>query len=353
VGGGLIGSSAALALADGGLDVVLITESRAGAASAAAAGMLAPSMELTAPQMTQLATTARDMYPEFVAALTARTEVKIELNREGLLEIAGGGPHAAELMARAHGSGTWLDCADVATVEPGILAPHGAVLWPLDGAVDNTQLLSALRVALAQHARVRVLEAAAESLNASERHASIVTTDGTRVSADRVVVAAGAWSGQIPGAPLARVIEPVRGQLVALEGQPLRHVVYGPGCYLVPRGGRTIAGSTMERVGFDSGTTDQALAALRAAAVELCPAVKVATSRAWAGLRPVTPDLLPLLGPDSRTPSLLYACGHSRNGVLLAPLTALLLKQLIFEEPLTFDVARFRPDRFRDTFTRT
>lgn len=353
MGGGLIGSSAALALADSGMDVVLIAEPRAGAASAAAAGMLAPSIELDAPQMRELATAARDMYPEFVAGLEARTDIRVELNREGLLEIAGGGVHAAELAVRAQGSGTWLDGGDVATVEPGIVAPHGAVLWPLDGAVDSVQLLSAVRAAVDGHPRVRVCEVAAESVSPGAGHASVATADGMRVDAERVVVAAGAWSGQLSGAPLARAIEPVRGQLVALEGQPLSHVVYGPGCYLVPRGGRTIAGSTMERVGFDYGTTDQAVAALTTAAVELCPAVEGAASRAWAGLRPVTPDLLPLLGPDDRNPSLIYACGHSRNGVLLAPLTALLLTQLIFEEPLTFDIARFRPGRFTDTFTRT
>lgn len=353
MGGGLIGSSAALALADSGMDVVLIAEPRAGAASAAAAGMLAPSIELTAPEMRELATTARDMYPEFVAGLEARTGIRIELNREGLLEIAADELHAAELAVHAQGSGTWLDCGGVATVEPDIVAPHGAVLWPLDGAVDSAQLLSALRAAVDVHPGVRVCEAAAESLSPGAGHASVVTADGMRVDAERVVVAAGAWSGLLSGAPLARAIEPVRGQLVEHDRQPLSHVVYGAGCYLVPRGGRTIAGSTMERVGFDYGTTEEALAALEMAAVALCPAVEGAPSRAWAGLRPVTPDLLPLLGADDRLPSLIYACGHSRNGVLLAPLTALLLKQLIFEEPLTFDIARFRPGRFADTFTRT
>lgn len=353
VGGGLIGSSAALALADGGEDVVLIAQSRAGAASAAAAGMLAPSIELASPEMREFATAARDLYPEFVARLEARTESRVELNREGLLEIAADGPHAAELAVRAQTAGTWLGPDDVTALEPGIVAPHGAAFWPVDGAVDNTQLLSALQAALRAHSRVRIRDAAAASLTGSARHTSVLNCDGTRVDAKRAVIAAGAWSAEVTGATLAKAVEPVRGQLVEFDSRPLTHVIYGPGCYLVPRGRRTIAGSTMERVGFDSSTTEAGVAALSAAALALCPALAGAATRAWAGLRPVTSDMLPLIGPDPESPSVIYACGHSRNGVLLAPLTALLLKQLIFEEPLTFNVAQFRPDRFRGTFTVT
>jgi glycine/D-amino acid oxidase-like deaminating enzyme len=95
------------------------------------------------------------------------------------------------------------------------------------------------------------------------------------------------------------------------------------------------------------------VARLTAAGIALCPALEGASARSWAGLRPVTPDLLPLIGPDPGQPTLIYACGHSRNGVLLAPLTAILLKEMIFEENLTFDIDRFRPERFAGTFTVT
>lgn len=353
VGGGLIGSSTALALADAGADVVLITQSQVGAASAAAAGMLAPSIELASPQTTELATAARDLFPDFVRLLQSRTGARIELNRDGLLEIAANTIHGAELAARADIAGTWLASDEVSAMEPGLVAPHGAALWPLDGAVDSVQLLSAIWTALRSHERVRICEAAAQSIASSEGHAAVSGTGQLRVAAERVVVAAGAWSGNVGGARFAKVVEPVRGQLVEFEQQTLGHVAYGPECYLVPRGGSVIAGSTMEHVGFAPNTTEAGIAMLSAAARVLCPALAGPPSRAWAGLRPVTPDLLPLIGPDPAAPSVIYACGHSRNGVLLAPLTALLLKQLIFEEPLTFDLARFRPDRFAGTFSVT
>jgi glycine/D-amino acid oxidase-like deaminating enzyme len=108
-----------------------------------------------------------------------------------------------------------------------------------------------------------------------------------------------------------------------------------------------IGGSTMENVGFDASTTPDGVKKVRAASEEICPSLASAQeTRAWAGLRPVTPDMLPILGPDPENPSLLYACGHSRNGVLMAPLTGDLMADLVTESPLSHDLAQFRPDRF-------
>jgi glycine oxidase len=160
-------------------------------------------------------------------------------------------------------------------------------------------------------------------------------------------VAAGAWSGQVAGARFGNAVQPARGQLVSYPSAPLRHVAYGPAGYVVPRGGITIGGSTMESVGFESNTTDSGIRKVRTAAEEICPALaKEKTVGAWAGLRPVTPDMLPLIGPDPERPSLLYACGHSRNGVLMAPLTGDLIADLVTESPLSHDLSQFRPDRF-------
>jgi glycine oxidase len=103
----------------------------------------------------------------------------------------------------------------------------------------------------------------------------------------------------------------------------------------------------MEDVGFDAGTTPAGVMKVRAAAEEICPQLAAAeTRKEWAGLRPVTPDLLPIIGPDPRHTSLLYACGHSRNGVLMAPLTGDLIADLVTESPLNHDLSQFRPDRF-------
>jgi glycine oxidase len=143
----------------------------------------------------------------------------------------------------------------------------------------------------------------------------------------------------------------MRGQMLALAAAPLTHVVYGPHGYLVPRGGtHTLAGSTMERSGFDASTTDQAIAEIRTMANTLCPSLATApTAAVWAGLRPVTPDFLPIIGHDPDYPSLLYACGHSRNGVLLAPLTADCVAALAVGEPSPFSLSSFTVDRFAVT----
>ncbi|HEV7838874.1 MAG TPA: FAD-dependent oxidoreductase, partial [Gemmatimonadaceae bacterium] len=176
---------------------------------------------------------------------------------------------------------------------------------------------------------------------------AVRTRSGSTYSARRVVIAAGAWAGQIDGAPFARVVAPSRGQLVSYPGTPLRHVAYGPSGYVVPRGDATIGGSTMENAGFDASTTEAGVAKVRAAAEEICPALagSIGTT-SWAGLRPVTPDLLPIIGPDPSHESLLYACGHSRNGVLMAPLTGDIIADLVTATPLSYELKQFRPDRF-------
>lgn len=353
VGGGLIGASAALAIADAGGHVQLLLRPQAGAASEAAAGMLAPSMELARTGVREIATAARDLFPDFVRQLGERTGMTIELNRAGLLQLAADASDAERLADSTRGRAQWLDSGEVRRVEPRLVAGQGAVFWPHDGAVNNRQLLAALHAALRSHENVVRHHAAGTSLSAAADGITVLTDDGTRLVGTHAVVAAGAWSGQLRGAPFATAVEPVRGQLVEFDREVLTHVVYGPDCYLVPRGGCTIAGSTMERVGFDAGTTAEGITRLTAAALALCPPLRGAQTRSWGGLRPVTPDLLPLIGPDPAHPAVIYACGHSRNGVLLAPLTAVLVRNLIFEESLTFDIRRFRPERFADTFTVT
>jgi glycine oxidase len=108
----------------------------------------------------------------------------------------------------------------------------------------------------------------------------------------------------------------------------------------------------MERVGFTPGTTAEGVARVSSAAEEICPSLAAAQpATAWSGFRPVTPDMLPLIGADPRNPRIVYATGHSRNGVLLAPLTAEIVAKIIFEDALNFDPGRYRPDRFQDTLT--
>jgi glycine oxidase len=169
------------------------------------------------------------------------------------------------------------------------------------------------------------------------------------VSAGRVVLAAGAWSASIPGVPHTLPVEPVRGQMLSVGTAPLGHVIYGGGGYVVPRGRNlTVVGSTMERVGFETGTTADAIASLERVASRVCPVLgKAPTIDRWSGFRPVTPDLLPILGADPEQPSLIYACGHSRNGILLGPLSGECAAALAVGEDPPVDVSPFAVSRFR------
>jgi glycine oxidase len=218
---------------------------------------------------------------------------------------------------------------------------------PLDGAVDNRKLLEALNALADSHGKISSVVDWVDSVSPTNNSCSVRTGSGATYGAQRVVIAAGAWAGQIAGAPFARFVSPSRGQLVSYSSIPLKHVAYGPRGYVVPRGDATIGGSTMEDVGFDWSTTEAGIAKVRTAAEEICPVLASSTGRtAWAGLRPVTPDLLPMIGPDPSNDSLLYACGHSRNGVLMAPLTGDIIADLVTATPLSYALEQFRPDRF-------
>jgi len=353
VGGGLIGLASAAELAERGLTVTLLADPRPGEASPAAAGMLAPSVERANGAAHRFAVAARDRYPSYVARLAERTGLTVPLNRLGIFELALDERSAAELRALAGprgdgGTAAWLDAAQLAAEEPALGHAAGALLQPDDGAVDNVVLIRALEALLATETRVRVLRLPAQSVALGDDRAEVVTRGGERVSCARVVLAAGAWAGQIAGLPRSVPVEPLRGQMIALASSPLRHVVYGAGGYVVPReDGRTLVGATMERVAFDATTTRPALDQMRATGTAICPALAGARLIAgWAGLRPVTPDMLPIIGPDPDRPSLLYACGHSRNGILMAPLTADVVADLVTGAVPKWDLSPFRMERF-------
>jgi glycine oxidase ThiO len=343
----LVGLAAALAVADRGASVTLIGESRAGEASPAAAGMLAPSVERAIGPAHDFGIAARDRYPSYVEFLAERSGIRVPLNRHGILQVALSERGIKGLKKTAPPTARWLDAKEIGELEPALAHAAGAMLNPDDGAVDNTVLLSALLKAVSAHARIEMLNEAATEVEPRESSATIRTESGTTLSARHVVLAAGAWVGRISGARLGIAVAPSRGQLVSYPASPLAHVAYGPRGYVVPRGDSTIGGSTMENVGFDAATTKEGVAKVRSAAEEICPALSRSNAtRSWAGLRPVTPDMLPILGPDPEHRSIIYACGHSRNGVLMAPLTGDLIADLVTGTPLSFDLAQFRPDRF-------
>jgi glycine oxidase ThiO len=322
VGGGVIGLAIAAELAERGVSVTLISERRPGEASPAAAGMLAPSVERASGAAHDFAIAARDRYPSYVDFLAGQTGRKSQLTRIGNLQLQLSDKDIKGHKKTALPTSRWIDARELKDLEPALSHGLGAIISPDDGAVDNTILLAALERFCANSPRITRVSAAVVAVDPARDSCRVKTESDAAFTARRVVIAAGAWAARISGAQFAHAITPARGQLVSYSASPLRHVAYGPRGYVVPRGDLTIGGTTMENVGFDSNTTTAGLRKVRAASEEICPDLAFAPKAgAWAGLRPVTPDMLPILGPDPEHPSLLYACGHSRNGVLMAPLT--------------------------------
>jgi glycine oxidase len=348
VGYGLVALASTLALADRGLSVRIVGTKHRGEASSAAGGILAPSIS---PPEDALASafmrSARDFYPGYVAALVERTGIAVPLNRLGILQLALDEAQADALRASIPEGSRWLDSAALAREEPAVAHAVGAVWHPDDGAVEPLALMDALSAAVARHEGVAVAREDVCSIDVTELGCNVLTDRESRFASDHLVLAAGAWTPLIVGAG-AEAIEPVRGQMVAFDAAPVRQVVYGASGYLIPRhDGHTVAGSTSEHVGFDADVTDQGVATISAEATRTCPALaSSAISSTWAGLRPMTPDALPIIGPDPERPRLSYACGHSRNGILLAPITAEVVADLVTGSAPRHDLSRFRPGRF-------
>ena len=190
-----------------------------------------------------------------------------------------------------------------------------------------------------------------ERANGIVRHGdrvTAVTTARHQVAARHVVIAAGAWSAQIESLPRPLPVVPVRGQLVSVPwpSETPRVILYHDHGYVLPRAHTAILGSTMEYVGFDASVTAEAQAQLLTDARRLLPDLDTRAPKSWSGLRPVTPDGLPLLGPDPDVDGLWYATGHGRNGILLAALTGDVIADLITTGATDMDVSLFRPDRF-------
>jgi glycine oxidase len=315
VGGGVAGLSAARELARRGLSVVVIENNLDGAASRAAAGMLAPQSEANGrDDFFELLCASREMYPAFAESLFEESGVDIELERTGTLYLAlteddeGEIERRFEWQTRAGLAVERLSADEARRLEPQISTRVRAALrFPRDWQVENRRLVAAL-AASAEHYGARFLtETAARGVRVVEGRAVGVETSRGFLRAGAVLLSAGARTSRVPllvsereGAqPLEESdahpqVEPVRGQMLCLQQQPsaapfVRHVVYSPRAYLVPRrDGRLLAGSTSERAGFDAVVTAGGLHSIAARAFEIAPQVaSLAVKDSWAGLRPV------------------------------------------------------------------
>jgi glycine oxidase len=331
----VIGLSTALALADAGVKVVLVGDERPGAASGAAAGLLAPSIASLPPRVGEFFVASLAAYPTYLARLQS-IDPGLRLIT-GLIEIGGGSS-----------DGTALTSEQVAELEPSLQAPDGGQFHRTDAAIDISRLLTALRRVSSMHASIQITSAdPAVRFDPDSAKPAVLLRSGRRIDAEYVVLSAGAWTPAIEGLPRRLPVFPLKGQMLALESETLRHPVMGEDVYLVPRAGEIAVGASVERAGFDLSTDDDAIGTLRAAATRLVPSLATAREiRRWAGIRPATPDMLPILGPDPDHSALLYACGHSKNGILLAPATAACLVSLATGGVPPLDITPFALERF-------
>lgn len=308
--------------------------------------MLAPSVEQSDGPAHDYAIAARDFYPDFLEQLADRTGIRVPLNRLGILQVAITPRGVKGLRKTASETSRWLEKKELIDLEPTLGHALGAVFNPDDGAVDNVILMNALEAAVEASDKISPFESPA--VRVLRESASVELASGLELDGDTVVIAAGAWGPQLDGVSGIDAVTPCRGQLVSYKSIGLRHVTYGPRGYLVPRASGTIvAGSTMEEVGFDSSTTPEGLAKVKSAADEIAPALAVSPiTQEWAGLRPITPDMLPIIGRDPVTAHVIHATGHSRNGILLAPLTGETVAALAVGESPKHDLSQFRPGRF-------
>ena len=345
VGGGIVGLSCAWYAAQRGATVAVVERSQPPAgATRVAAGMLAPVGELAfgEPELLKMTLAAAELYPDFVAKLEEASGIATGHRREGALHVALDRDEAAELrrtheLQRSLGLGAeWLPPRRCRELEPG-LSPsfNGAVHAPGESSVDPRALTAALLTALeAKGVSVLTGTGVEAALLESERVAGVRIDGGDELRAATVVLAAGAWSGQAEWLPEAArpPVRPVKGQILELRSRdgtaPCRRIVASERVYLVPRpDGRLIVGATVEEQGFDTAVTAGGVHELLREAYRLLPDVaEMELVEAAAGLRPGTPDNLPLVG-ESPVEGLLWATGHYRNGILLAPLTASMLAE--------------------------
>lgn len=358
IGGGIMGLSIATELRrDAGLEVVVLEKSIPGAeASSAAAGMLAPQFESEKPgPLLDLCLLSRMAWPKFARELEDLSGVAVHYLPSGGLQVAFTDDEAHALQAKVDwqtASGlraAFLSQQELRGLEPAINDEAlAAAHFPDDHQVDPRRLMRALAVAASKRG-VEFRTGTVRGLVEREGRVVGVDVDDATLEGDVVVLAAGAWSGLVSGARVdPSRVKPVRGQMLELQVRAPRftRLLKGASGYLVPRSdGAIIAGSTMEMAGYEKHVTVEGLTKLLRSTLELVPSLAAAPiNQTWAGLRPWTDDQLPFLGEGPRE-GLLLATGHFRNGILLAPITARLIGQLVRREKPTLELRPFRYER--------
>jgi len=357
-GGGLIGGTIAFELARAGLHVALFDRQQPGEGSSwAAAGILSPAPENAGMISTvPLGRASLLLYPEFVATVEEISGQSAGYRARGTLEAlfsTDAQEKLSTIIALHHGLGLKAEpvsAEDAREMEPA-LSPEleAAVFRPDEACVDNRALTKAVLTA-AERSGVKTFAGSnVQAITNDGGRCTGLLVDGEKVESRWAIIAAGCCSAEIEGAARYAPVRPAKGQMIALRADDLsiERVLWSDYVYLVPRNdGRILAGATVEYVGFEKKVTLGGLQKIIAAALQLAPALADAqVEETWAGLRPDAPDHLPIIGPTDLD-GLLIATGHFRSGILLAPITAKLIREWITTQNVSQDWARFSPMRF-------
>ena len=344
VGAGIIGLSLARELRKTGRTVLVVERSEPGReASHAAGGMLVNSGDEGSEALRPLADASAQMYPEFVFELQDESGLHIDWRCNGTICF----PRAEHPPTSGPGE-KYLTPAQIHELEPALSPVSRSAVLLKESCVDPRDLVRACQQA-AKHRGVHFSSGdPVTSINISDSHVIGVTTTKTSFSSEVVVNCAGAWAGEF--APVSFPTRPVKGQMLSVvmpTKSSLQHVVRSPDVYLIPRStGRLVIGATVEEAGFDKQVVPDTIMRLRQSALDLMPGLEEARIlEAWAGLRPGTPDNLPILG-SAGIPGYFVATGHYRDGILLAPITAKLMTQLISGGEPEYNLESFSARRF-------
>ncbi len=362
IGGGVIGCAIAYYLRKAGVEVTVVDKGEIGAeASSAAAGLLAPLGSLSGPgPLADLLLASWSIFPVLVSELKQASGMRLEYEQNGSLRVARNQNNIANLRKRMNAwkplglEMLWFTGEEARQREPLLAADISAAIYaPEEAQVKAPQVVKAFAKAAANlgaklHAYHNVV-----GMDFHENKITRVYTDqGTEIACEHVIVATGAWTRDLEGLlDVSLPVEPQRGQILTLKqsSPPLKHIIFGEAIYLAPKNdGTIVVGATKDEVGFDKHLTAGGIAWLLSTAIRLMPSLEgTAIDQMWAGLRPKTPDNLPILGNVPSLENVTLAVGHGSIGVMLSAITGKSIAELVVTGHTPDIIAPFSVERFQ------